>query len=161
MDCEKAERLLLCSFDGRLEAKERIWLQDHIKGCPACQNTEQEYGAILGQLKKVDTPEPLPYFKERLLAKLQEKEKALPVLFWQRWATKALAFSLTAFILIGAGFLVFRAPEPREMSQVEALLLRDENPLTETTSILEAKGPDNGNMMLIFSSMEEKDSARR
>jgi predicted anti-sigma-YlaC factor YlaD len=161
MDCEKAERLLLCSFDGRLEAGETIWLQDHIKGCPACQKTEQEYRVILSHLKKVDTPEPLPYFKERLLAKLQEKEKALPVLFWQRWATKALAFSLTAFILIGAGFLVFRTPEPQEMSQVEALLLRDENPLTETTNILEAKGPDNGNMMLIFSSMEEKDSARR
>jgi anti-sigma factor RsiW len=161
MDCKKAERLLLCSLDGRIEAPEKIRLEDHIKSCSRCQKAEWEYRIVLGQLKKVEASEPLPYFKERLLAKLREKERALPVLFWQSWATKALAFSLTALILLGAAFFVFRAPEPQELSQVEVLLLRDENPLIEAKSVLDEKIPENKNMMLIFTSMEEKDSSRR
>ena len=161
MDCKKAERLLLYSLDGRLKPGEKLSLEEHIKGCSRCQRAEQDYRAILGRLKKGDTPEPLPYFKERLLAKLSQEERALPALFWQRWATKALAFSLSALILLGAAFIAFRAPEPQELSQLESLLLQDENPLTETSSILEAKGLENRNMMLIFSSMEETDSARR
>jgi hypothetical protein len=44
---------------------------------------------------------------------------------------------------------------------VEALLLRDENPLVETRNILDARGPENNNMMLIFTALDEKDTARR
>jgi hypothetical protein len=161
MDCKKAERFLLRSFDGRLERDEKIWLQDHFKGCLRCQRAERDYQAILGQLKKVEAPEPLPYFSERLVAKLGPEEKALPGLFWQRLATRAIAFSLTALLLIGAAFFVFRAPEPQELSQVETLLLRDENPLIEARSVLDEKMLENKNMMLIFSSLDEKESARR
>jgi anti-sigma factor RsiW len=161
MDCKKAERLFLCSLDGRIEAGEKTRLQDHIERCPRCQKIQREYRVILGQLRKEAAPQPLPYFKERLLAKLGAEEKALPGLFWQRWVTKALAFSLTSVILIGAAFFAFRAPEPQELSQVETLLLQDENPLIEAKSVLDEKMLENKNMMLIFSSMEDKDSARR
>jgi anti-sigma factor RsiW len=161
MDCKKAERLLLCSLDGRLEAREKIWLKNHIENCTRCQKAEREYRMILGSFKDESAPEPLPYFKERLLAKLSEKEKALPGLIRQGWAAKALAFSLTAIILSGGAFLIFRPQETQQLSQVEALLLRDENPLVETRNILDARGPENSNMMLIFTAMEEQDSARR
>jgi anti-sigma factor RsiW len=161
MDCKKAERLLLRSLDGRIEAGEKTGLQDHIERCSRCQKTEREYRVILGQLRKEAAPQPLPYFKERLLAKLDAEEKALPGLFWQKWATKALAFSLTALILIGVAFFAFRTPEPQEVSQVEALLLQDENPLIEAKSVLDENMLENKNMMLIFTYMDDKDSARR
>jgi hypothetical protein len=161
MVCKKAERLLLCSIDRRLEAREKIWLKNHIQGCLRCQKAEREYRMILGSLKEESTPEPLPYFRERLLAKLSEKEKVMPGLFWQRWAARAVAFFLTAIILSGGAFLIFRPQETQQSSQVEALLLRDENPLVETRNILEARGPENNNMMLIFTAMDEKDTGRR
>jgi anti-sigma factor RsiW len=161
MDCKKAERLLLRSLDGRLEDREKIRLKDHIEDCSHCQKAEREYRMILGHLKKEGVPEPLPYFNERLLAKLNVKEKTMPGLIWQKWATRTLAFSLAAIILIGGAFLILRPREPQQLSQVEALLLRDENPLTETQNILDARGPENRNMMLIFTAMEEKDSPRR
>ncbi len=161
MDCKKAERLFLRSLDGRIEAGEKTRLQDHIERCPRCQKIEWEYRVILGQLRKEAAPQPLPYFKERLLAKLGAEEKALPGLFWQKRVTKALAFSLTALILAGAAFFAFRAPEPQELSQVETLLLRDENPFLEAKSVLDERMPETKNMMLIFTSMEEQDSSRR
>jgi hypothetical protein len=115
---------------------------------------------IFGALKQDPAPEPLPYFEQRLLTKLRERERALPGLIWQRLAARALAFSLSATLLIGGAFFVFRPREAPQLSQVEALLLRDENPLVETQNILNAKGPEN-NMMLIFTAMDEKDAVRR
>ncbi len=161
MDCKRAERLLLRSLDGRLEAGEKMRLKDHIEGCSLCQKREREYRVILGLLKKDDAAEPLPYFKERLLAKLGGKEKAMPGLIWQKWATRALAFSLAAIILLGVAFFVLRTRELQELSQVEVLLLQNENPLIETKNLLDERSLENKNMMLIFTAMEEKDLSRR
>jgi anti-sigma factor RsiW len=160
MDCKKAERLLLWSFDERLEVGEKAWLRDHLAGCPRCQRVEREYRMIFGSLKEDSAPEPLPYFEQRLLTKLRERERVLPGLVWQRLAVRALAFSLSATLLIGGALFVFRPREAPQLSQVEALLLRDENPLVETQNILNAQGPEN-NMMLIFTAMDEKEAVRR
>jgi anti-sigma factor RsiW len=155
MDCKKAERLLLRSFDGRLNAEEKGELQDHIGRCSFCQKQEKDYRMILGLLKPGATPEPLPYFKERLLAKLKEKERALPAFLWLRWAHRAVALSLAALILFGAGVILFQPQEPQELSQVEALLLRDENPLGQAATVLGQKKSEDKNMMLIFAAAED------
>jgi len=161
MDCKKAERLLLRSFDGRLEARDKIQLKDHVEGCSRCQKKEQEYRVILGLLKKDDFAQPLPYFKERLLAKLKETEKAAPALLWLKWAHRVVALSLAAIILFGAGIILFRPQEPQELSQVETLLLHNENPLGEAGNLLDQKRPEDKNMMLIFAAAEERDLSRR
>lgn len=161
MDCKKAERLLLRSLDGRLEAGEEIRLKDHVKSCSRCRKREREYRMILGFLKKDDAPEPLPFFKERLLAKLKETEKAAPALLWLKWAHRVVAFSLAAIVLFGAGIVLFRPHEPQELSQVETLLLQNENPLGEAANLLDQKRTEDKNMMLIFAAVEERDPSRR
>lgn len=160
MCCKKTERLLLRSLDGRLKAEEKTVLADHLRDCGRCRRKEEEYRTILGLLRPEGTPEPLPYFAERLAAKLKEKEKAMPAVLWLKWAHRAVAFSLLALLLFGGGVLLFRPQEPREWSQAETLLLRNENPLGEAANILDQRKPEDKNMMLIFAAAEEKESSR-
>jgi hypothetical protein len=106
-------------------------------------------------------PEPLPYFRERLLAKIGEKEKPGPAFLWVKWAHRAVALSLAAFLFFGAGILLFKTQDPRELSQTERFLLQDENPLDEAASILNQKKAEDKNMMLIFASAGDSDVSRR
>jgi len=161
MDCKKAERFLLRSLDNKLEPEEKTLLEAHLEKCPSCQKKAREYRMILSLVRPQTVPELLPYFKERLLAKLKEKERTAPALLWVKWAHRAVAFSLVAFLLFGAGILFFRPQEPQEMSQTERFLLQDENPLGEAASILDQKRAEDRNMMLIFASVGDRDVSRR
>jgi anti-sigma factor RsiW len=161
MDCNKAERFLLRSLDGRLDHENRAMLQAHLEKCPSCQEKDREYQMILRLIRPQTVPEPLPYFQERLLAKLKEQDKTAPALIWVKWAHRAVAFSLAVFFLFGAGILFFRPQDPRELSQTERFLLQDENPLGEAASILDQKKAEDRNMMLIFASVGDKDVSRR
>ena len=161
MDCKKAEHFLLRSLDAKLDPEEKTLLQAHLEKCPSCQKKDREYRMILSLVRPQTVPEPLPYFKERLLAKLKEKDKTAPALLWVKWAHRAVALSLAAFLLFGAAILFFRPQEPREVSQTERFLLQDENPLGEAASILDQKKAEDRNMMLIFASVGDRDVSRR
>ena len=161
MDCKRAERFLLRSLDGRLDHENRAALEAHLEKCPSCQKKDGEFRMILDLIRPQTEPEPLPYFKERLLAKLKEKEQTRPALLWVKWAHGAVALSLAAFLLFGAGILLFRPQDPRELSQTERFLLQDENPLGEAGNILDQKKAEDRNMMLIFASVGDTDASRR
>jgi predicted anti-sigma-YlaC factor YlaD len=161
MDCKKAEQLLLQSLDERLSLEETALLQGHLQGCPSCRKKREEYRTIIRLVRPQSAPEPLPYFKERFLARLREKEKSAPALIWVKWAHRAVAFSLAAFLLFGAGILLIQPQEPRELSRTERFLLQDENPLGEAASILDQKKAEDRNMMLIFASVGDPEISRR
>jgi anti-sigma factor RsiW len=161
MACEKAELFLLRSLDGRMTPEEKTWLEDHLESCPSCRAKDAEYRLIQDLVRPRTAPEPLPYFKERLLAKLAGKERSAPAFLWLKWAHRAVAFSLAAFLFFGAGILLFETREPRELSQTERFLLQNENPLAEAAVILDQKKAEDKNMMLIFASVGESEVSRR
>ncbi len=161
MNCKTAEKFLLLSLDGRLGAKDQARLKSHLVGCSRCRDVEREYRFILGELKTVPVPEPLPYFEQRLLAKIRGKEKMAPVLVWQRLAPRFLAFSLAVLILFGTAVVLFQPQEPQDLTQVETLLFHNENPLVETASVLNQQKPEDRNMMLIFAASDDRDLSRR
>jgi anti-sigma factor RsiW len=154
MDCKNVERLLLRSFDEKLGNGELEALHKHLAGCPSCRTKDGEYRLIRETFRESAVPAPRPYFKERVLAKLKEREQLSPGRLWLKWAHRAAAFSLAAFILFGAGVLLFRPQEPQELSQVETLFLRDENPLSDAANVLDQKKAEDKNMMLIFASAD-------
>lgn len=161
MKCHKAERLILRSLDGRSELRDTELLRRHLSSCLGCRQREKEYRLILEALKKDKEAAPLPAFEERLLRRLSREERGFPGLLWQRWAAKALAFSLILFVFSSAVFLIFRPSEPEDLSQVEVLLLRDENPFLQTKDILEASKTEERNMRLLFTALDERDLSRR
>ena len=161
MNCKKAERLLLRSSDEKLGPEETALLKDHLEGCSTCRIKAEEYRTIARLARPRTVPEPLPYFKERFLARLREKKKSAPALVWVKWAHRAVAFSLAAFLFFGAGILLFQPQEPSELSQAERFLLQDENPLGEAGNILDQKKAEDRNMMLIFASVGDPDISRR
>ncbi len=154
MDCKKAEWLLLRAFDGPVEEEQPAALREHLAVCPACRAKASQYGLIRDVFKGSAAPEPLPYFRERVLARLKEQDEVSPVRLWLRWVHRAAAFSLAAFILFGAGVLLFKPQEPVELSQVETLFYRNENPLSEAASVLDQKGAEDKGMMLIYASAD-------
>jgi anti-sigma factor RsiW len=161
MDCKKVERFLLRFLDNRLEPEEKRLLQAHLNTCAACQAKDREYRKILGLVRPQTVPEPLPYFKERVLAKLEAKAAPAPAFLGVKWAHRAVAFSLAVFLLFGVGILLFQPQEPRELSQTERFLLLNENPLGEAASILDQKEAEDRNMMLIFASVGDTDASRK
>ncbi len=161
MDCKKTERSLLLSLDGRLSPDESAWLQSHLGRCPSCRRKDEEYRTIIRLVRPQTVPEPLPFFKDRFLARLRESQQSAPSFVWVKWAHRAVAISLAAFLLFGAGILLFQPQEPRELSRTERFLLQDENPLGEAASILDQKKAEDRNMMLIFASAGDSEVSRR
>jgi hypothetical protein len=161
MDCKKAERFLLRSYDTPSGPEEKAELQGHLEKCPACRKKDVEYRTILGLLRPGSVPEPLPYFRERLLARIRAKEKDIPALFGLKLAHRAVVFCLAVFLLFGVGIILFPPEEAPELSQAEKLFLQNENPLTETASVLNQTRAEDRNMMLIFASVEDRNVGRR
>jgi predicted anti-sigma-YlaC factor YlaD len=158
MKCKDAEKRLLRSFDGELEGATKAELDGHIEACPGCRKKQSEYNVLLKNLK-IEDAEPLPYFWERLETKLRERERVEPWTIWAKWSRRAVPVAL-AVILLFIGGLIFLAPGEESLSQSEALLLRNANPLAEAKSLFEETKLENKNMMIIFAA-DEKDPTRR
>jgi predicted anti-sigma-YlaC factor YlaD len=158
MKCKDAEKRLLRSFDGELEGATKAELDGHLKACPGCRKKQSQYNMLLENLK-IEDAEPLPYFWERLETKLRESERVEPWTIWAKWSRRAVPVAL-ALILLFIGGLAFFSPGEEDLSQSEALLLRNDNPLAETKTFFEETRLENKNMMIIFAA-DEKVPARR
>jgi predicted anti-sigma-YlaC factor YlaD len=141
-----------------LEGATKTELDGHLKACPGCREKQSEYGVLLKNLK-IEGAEPLPYFWQRLETKLRERERMEPWTIWAKWSRRAVPVAL-ALILLFIGGLALFAPGEEDLSQSEALLLRNDNPLTETKTFFEETRLDNKNMMIIFAA-DEKVPTRR
>lgn len=160
MKCKKSEVLLLQSFDNRLNDEEKEELKKHLKACPLCQAKREEYETLLALMAEGKPPEPKAYFWERLQTRIKERKKHSLWPAVKQWSLRAVPFSLLLVLLIALVVTLLSPPQDQELSQSEVLLLRNMNPLQETQLLLEER-LENQNMMIIFSSMEEKDSTRR
>ena len=158
MKCKDAEKRLLRSFDGDLEGATKAALDGHLKACPACRQKLADYGVLLKNLK-IEEAKPLPYFWERFESKLRERERLEPWTVWAQWSRRAVPVAL-ALLMLFAGALVFLGPSEEDLSQSEALLLRNDNPLAETKAFFEETKLENKNMMIIFAA-DERTTARK
>lgn len=161
MKCKKAEKFLLRSFDGVLKIEERDKLERHLKSCLLCQRKKEDYQSILEALKEKDFPETRPYFWERLQPKLKERKKYEPLLLWKQWGMKTIPLSLLMIILLTIALIFSFQRKNEELSQSGILLFQNANPIQEAKIFLEEGGIENKNMMIIFTSLEEKNSVRR
>ena len=161
MKCKKVEKFLLRSFDELLKEEEKNELKKHLESCAQCQTKRAEYQSILDALKEKDFPEPKPYFWERLQPKLEETKQHDPASLWKQWALRAIPASLLVVILLAAAIFLFIPAQQAELSESEDLLLRNLDPLQETTILLEEEKVEDKNMMLIFTAVEEKNSTGR
>lgn len=159
MKCKDAEKRLLRSFDGELAGAMKTELDSHLEACPGCRKKQSEYGVLLKNLK-IEDAEPLPYFWERLEAKLREKERVEPWSIWAKWSRRAIPVSLALIGLFVGALVIFSPAAEEELSQPAALLLQNANPLAEAKSLFEETKLENKNMMIIFAA-DEKTSDRR
>lgn len=159
MRCRQANRLLTRSADAPLDPERKRTLDAHLAACPACRALRSRAELVRSSLAGSPAPGPLPYFYERLRARIDERRRIEPAGLWVRWSMRAVPVSL---LLIGffAGAIVFLSPAvDEEMSQPEALLLQNANPLSETITLLDEKAEDKS-LHVIFA-VNERAAARR
>jgi len=159
MNCNKAEKWLLRSFDGRLDGRAGTLLSEHLEACPSCREAREQYRSMLALLREAPDGAPLPRFWERLEPRLREETELVPLLFWERWSLRAIPVFLALVFVAGAA--LFFTPQAGELTSSEALLLENRSPLTESQAIFEAEKPETRTMMLMFASLEEQTPARR
>ena len=159
MNCKKAEKMILRSFDGRLDMRSAGLLGRHLEACPSCRKAEAEYRSMLALLRKDEAEAPLPGFWERLAPRLREETEIVPFLFWERWNLRAIPVFL-ALVAVAAAALFF-TPQAGELTASEALLLENTNPISVAEQLFGEEKADDRNMMLIFASLEDKTPIRR
>jgi predicted anti-sigma-YlaC factor YlaD len=159
MKCKTVETWVLRSLDGRLDERSQGLLAEHLKDCPSCRKLNAHYRSMLRLLREGHEPAPLPGFWARLEPRLREERKVVPLILWERWCLRAIPVFLVLAVLTATMLVV--TPQAREMSQSEALLLENANPISETRALFEEQRPEARNMMLIFASLETKPVVRR
>ena len=161
MNCKKAETLISRDFDKLLTGKEKETLERHLKGCPVCQKKMEDYSFMIETLRDQDFPEVKSFFWERLRSRLKEERPYNVWSLWKRWSLRAVPLSIVAVVILALGLVLFLPQPKEELSQTEALLLRNSLPYPETLTFLEEEGTENKGMQIIFTAMEEKQNARR
>jgi anti-sigma factor RsiW len=159
MRCREASRLLMKPADRPLDPGRKDELDAHAAACPACRALRSRLALVRSSLAAPPASEPLPYFYERLRARIDERMRPEPSPLWIRWSVRAVPVSL---VLIGffVGAIVFLSPAvDEEMSQPEALLLQNSNPLSETITLLDDKA-ENRSLNVIFA-VNERSAVRR
>ena len=155
MNCRKAERWLLASFDRDLPAADREALAGHLDLCSECRKRAGEYAVLRSRLAGDRIPEPLPRFWERLEARIGDtRMPALGAGLIRLWA-RAIPVSLSLL----AGFLVatlFFLPSARtaDLTGSQTLLLTDGNPIADAAPIIEESQRDVRNLMVLFAADE-------
>ena len=158
MNCKRAENLLVRSFDGPLPPGQGDALLGHLEACPACRKRSEEYNLIREALRAFPPAQPRPFFWERLNAKLPAAEsspRARPVL--RKLGFKLVPAYLAVILALGAALAFLRPAAEVELSRAE-ILLRGEDPLTETTGVLDETRTEDKNMMILFASLERPSS---
>ena len=158
MDCKKFEKSILRALDGRITPHEKKELDAHMQSCSLCSATQEEYKVILNTLKEKEFPEPKPYFEERLKAKLKERKAFEPWTVWKQWGIRTIPVSLVLILLFGTAILLLSPQEGAELSQSE-VLLRELNPLEETSALLDRESFVDRNMELIFTAEENNNGS--
>ncbi|MDI6845286.1 MAG: zf-HC2 domain-containing protein [Candidatus Saccharicenans sp.] len=162
MKCSKVEKLISKLMDGRLEPALSARLEEHVKTCPSCAQLLEEYRSLKNALAglKMQEAEPLPWFEQRLLARLGAESRQPIWAMVERWYAAAVpVFLVVAMVLVGILFLV--QPAEVQVSQPQMLLLQGQNPLTEASYIFEAQKPEERQLQLLFAGVESQEILRR
>ena len=161
MRCKKAEKLISRMMDGRLDEKSQQALNQHVEVCPACARTLAEYQHLQNLLRSAKMEaEPLPYFEERLRARLSTATRPSIWATVERWYAAAVpVFLIVATVAIGLLFLL--QPGQPQYSQAEMLLFENQNPLKETQVIFEEEKPETRQLKLLFAGLEGQEIMNR
>jgi anti-sigma factor RsiW len=160
MRCRKAERWLLLSVDGRLDDSRGKELEAHLRACPACARAFSEYREMFGLLRSAPAEEPRPLFWERLQPRMAAEKSSATLLLWERWCLRAIPAFLGLAMVIGTALILLAPPAGEPMAASE-LLLRDQNPVTEASTIFEQGRGEARHMELLFAAAGETELQRK
>ncbi|MCX8159554.1 MAG: zf-HC2 domain-containing protein [Candidatus Saccharicenans sp.] len=162
MNCHRAEKLISRLVDGRLEAGTAAGLEEHLKVCPACAQLRVDYRKMKSLMSDLRFPEtePLPYFEQRLRARLKAESRPSLWAVVERWYAAAVpVFLVVAMILVGILFLA--QPAEVQLSQSEMLLFQEQSSLTEARAIFDAQKPEDRQLQLLFAGLDSQEAVRR
>ena len=109
VSCSKVRRLLSPYIDGRVSARERERVEEHVRTCVECRHELDSLQMTVQLLHRVPAAPPPRSFA--LAAELAKRPVRQPGLLWLRPAT-ALAVVVLLFLFVGDMFQVFEPSAP-------------------------------------------------
>lgn len=155
MNCRKAERWILMSFDRDLSPAAGRALAGHLVRCPKCRQRAGEYGRLRDRLAVGRVPGLPPRFWERLESRL-DQPAAAPGAVWARlWAEAIpISLSLLAGFLLASLFLAPSSSPASDLTGAQALVMTGESPIVETREIFEEGRREVRDLTLLFAGNE-------
>lgn len=98
---ERAERLVAEELIEGISERDRLWLQEHLRGCKECSASAASVGRALNALKSIATPVPSglaqrTQFRVHLRMQEQQAMKAKPGFLWIACATSWIFGAVSA-----------------------------------------------------------------
>jgi hypothetical protein len=139
MKCESCQDLFAGEWDGTISETDRVRLELHLAGCPACREERESLKRLWARLAAIPSEEPSPALRPRFYAMLEGYQEGLgrskkaavgpgAIGSWfGRWFAlqPALQFGL-AVVLLVAGFLTGYVLHPATNGHEEMAGLRQE-----------------------------------
>ena len=101
MKCKELETSGIAYLDGKLPARQRAEVGQHLASCPACRERLEGFTQVMGMLDEWESIHPSPFFGTRLAARLEEEAASRGWLgsLWRQWAPRPAGGSLIAVTL--------------------------------------------------------------
>jgi len=119
MEHEEIREKVLLLRDGELSASERIAVEEHLKGCPACRELHEAVCRIVPMLFNEPSPPSSEAFVLDVMARIEQEDAAQPVESMVelpfRWWAPAFSVGLAAAVLLAA------SPRRQEPVTVESI----------------------------------------
>lgn len=75
MKCKKARKLINDYIDNKLELKQKVILEQHLKGCSECKNLLMDFKKIVNGAKNLKILSPSPHLWSKIQAELKEESR--------------------------------------------------------------------------------------
>jgi predicted anti-sigma-YlaC factor YlaD len=134
--CEQALDWMMLSLNGEIEAADKVALEKHISGCPACQHELAQMQQIHSQMVNLPVPEPDTELMQTqfygMLREYQHTTAAAPgnwftrlkeymQAYWQPSYTLQLAMGVVLLLIGWAGGYLFQARHSDDTQQLSQL----------------------------------------
>ena len=107
MTCRDFSLLYSAQLDGHADEAEQLWLQEHLRACPACRKCAAELRSLRADLRALETPKPKVDFTNKLQAALRVEARAQERIVRQRaawfavWRTRLFSQGVGALVSMG------------------------------------------------------------
>ena len=133
MSCRRTENKILSYVDGRLKESERLEMDKHLAGCPACELRVTEFRAVSSLLDELPIITPSPAFDVRVRARVTAEPAKQA---WWGWFAPSPRVAIVGALLAGCMIWVSLRPSGVVITPATEAEINQDMPVLEDYDVL-------------------------